>query len=273
MSQRSNSFHSQSLNTCSSIISTQAGQQQSSQPRYPLVVSFRKIPPRDVAATATAASTATAAAVTATRPNMNCRQSNNNCYNINDYEQMMRQRTNTFDTIYISSMRSPMCFSINENYNPIYANNTDLIGAATAAQHHHHIQQQQQQPLIEYSHQKGKWLSEVYAQSSIGTTRHIRTTSEKTSSPSYDHSPPPQDQIYVSPYDSPELSIETRRFQENLNNILKELVFKGETMNFDTHQHRNVERWLSHQNKVTPKFENHGNSMPKSTSMPCFFQT
>lgn len=225
------------------------------QARYPLVVSFRKIPPR---------------------PSLGGGgglQSNNNCYNINDNEQM-RQRTNTFDTIYVSSMRPTVCFSIDETCNANY--NKDLNGSPQ--------QQQQQQPLIGFDHTKGKWVSQVCT-----TQQHNRDMSGTDSSPTYGSTyEPTHDRIYhtksdrsgspltnrfyVSPYDSPELSAETRRFQENLNNILKELVFKGETMDYDSHQHRNVERWLR-QNKLTSKLEPGEGAISKSSSMPCFFRT
>lgn len=339
ISQRSNSFHSQSLNnTCSSILSAQAQANNggggggangaggsggigngintavvgnggsgyytplNQQPRYPLVVSFRKIPPRDsnrsqhmgnIGPNHTVGVNIGAISTTTT-PNGG-RLPNNNYFNINDYEQMMRQRTNTLDTIYVTSSatRPNVCYSINETFNPTYDNDTDTNSSP---------QQQQRQPLmgassVAFHQKKGKWYSQGLALSpqpiSVQSNNNDDIIIERYSSPTFDPNRYFQtrtsrapldssDYINYSPYDSPELSTETRRFQENLNNILKDLVFKGEKINFDSryqlqsklqsNQQRTVEQWLR-QNKLTAKFEKSNGGISKSSSMPCFFRT
>lgn len=269
MSQRSNSFHSQSLNnTCSSIISAQTAAAAAAAagnagttttlgsssgtggsisnaaggtPRYPLVVSFRKIPSRDNGSIRLASTRQPLAA------------------NNNDYERM-RSRTNTFDGIYLSPVRPEVCYSINE---PSYYK--EMYNSPRRFQQH----QQQRQPLI--------GLNNLTTTTTPTTGKYFPVATIATQYGKYARciwSEP----HHPSPYDSPELSIETRRFQDNLNSILKDLVFKGGALDYDTHQTQLVERWLRH-NKITTdtKFEKSGSlrggGISKSTSMPCFFRT
>lgn len=222
---------------------------------------------------------------------------------MNDYEQqMMRQRTNTLDTVHVSAKTRPnVCFSINETYNPTYNNDTDASVSP---------QEQQRHPLMGFNHSKGKWFSqgqtlspqlqqnnraqqyysnnndsndditiERYSSPTFDSNRYFQT---RTSQIPIDHSLSIGHQLYVSPYDSPEQLAKTRRFQENLNNILKDLVFKGEKLDFDTHlqvqpkfqlqKQQNVDRWLR-ENKLTTKFERTNGGILKSSSLPCFFRT
>uniref|UniRef100_A0A336MQM9 CSON002637 protein n=1 Tax=Culicoides sonorensis TaxID=179676 RepID=A0A336MQM9_CULSO len=244
-SQRSNSFHSQSLNTCSSVISTNhCHSQPSNQLRYkeldlmklkrPLVVSFRKIP-YDTTFSHTSSFESSSS-------------------HMAEYEQ--RERFHIVD---------PPRFSINETINPIYScfnerDNGNVINRIDYSSDYN---------THKSNHKIISWLdyySKFNRREKIDSDSLTRLGIYNSTSNGYLTSKKlhlSQKKIYNSPYNSPEMTYDSKRLEENLNMILKQLVFKNETFNCQQNgktKHRNNEQ-------VRTKTIN---SISKSKSVPCF---
>lgn len=262
VSQRSNSFHSQSLNTCSSIISTshyhhhhqqqqqqqQQSQQQHQQPsnhlRYkeldlmklkrPLIVSFRKIP------------------YDTTFSHTSSFESGSTSH-MTEYEQ--RERAHMID---------PLRFSVNETINPIYScfNETDNGSMISKYDNSpdYNTSQQKSHKIISWLDQYSKWnrreLMELY-----NSTNNVPMSNNYFSA-SYKKSQPHK-KLYNSPYNSPEMTYNSKKLEENLNIILKQLVFKDETFNCHFKNGGKQSGKCFHRN-------NNIVSIAKSKSVPCF---
>lgn len=74
---------------------------------------------------------------------------------------------------------------------------------------------------------------------------------------------PYQKKLYNSPYNSPEMTYDSKKLEENLNIILKQLVFKNET--FNCHFKTNGKHSRKHFHRNT-----NIESISKSKSVPCF---
>lgn len=259
VSQRSNSFHSQSLNTCSSIISTnhyhhhQQQQQPSNQLRYkeidlmklkrPLIVSFRKIP-YDTQFSHTSSFESGSAASQMT-----------------DFEQ--RERTHMID-----SLR----FSVNETLNPIYScfNEKDGGSMVTTNSPDYNTHKSNHKIITWLDHYSkfnrrervnGENLSRLGLYNSTSSVPVSNGYLSATCRKSNFH--PSHKKLYNSPYNSPEMTYNSKKLEENLNIILKQLVFKNETFNCQIKTNGKHSGKQFHRN-------NNIESISKSKSVPCF---
>lgn len=83
---------------------------------------------------------------------------------------------------------------------------------------------------------------------------------------------PLQKKLYNSPYNSPEMTYDSKKLEENLNMILKQLVFKNEIINgqFNSNGKQNGKQF--HRSSSSSN-NNNNESMSKSKSVPCFSTT
>lgn len=165
----------------------------------------------------------------------------------------------------------PFCSSISEISNPYYINSYKRTGNDFFPSDCHHTNFDVMPTDLSKS-TISKFLT--------SENDSISEFSENTSS-YYDHSNPNyylqrntyfedcanvvNNKLYISPYASPEMTYNSRMFEENLNKVLKELVFKGNTLNTQTTTKRkSVKKWIFHNDQFY-------DSISKSKSVPSFF--
>lgn len=214
----SNSFRSQSVNTCSSVVSTTTQfPPQHQPPRYPLVVSFRKIP-----------------------RSLNSNNNNNpRPIQLSSHEEQhqIRARTQTLDSDYWSLRPPPpsMRLSVNETNNPVYTTPV-AFGNPKPKNNNDHDDDDDDNFIVP-----------VYYKKLYGSTA-------KNHPQPHHQFVLKQKRIYNSPYDSPEMTLDSINLEQNLKRILQELVFKGGRVGRPTVGHTT-------------------NLISKSRSMPSFFPT
>lgn len=259
LSQRSNSFHSQSLNTCSSIISTNHYQQQPlNQLRYkevdlmklkrPLIVSFRKIPCDTTFSHASSFESGSTNQIT-------------------DVEQL-HERTHMLDSLRLS---------INETINPVYSCYSEKDSMVTKFENSlDYNTQRSNHKIITWLDHYSKFnkREKMHDENLTRSCLYNSTSSVPMSNASCRKQQllPFQKKLYTSPYNSPEMTYDSKKLEENLNVILKQLVFKNETINGQFKQngkHSGKQFHRSSSNNNT----NNNESMSKSKSVPCFSTT